>query len=227
MKKHLRAFLAGLLLVIPFAVTFYVIWALTSWLGGIGLGLYDFIKSSPGDPYPSRDLGHWGQFIIGLTGAVVTLAAVYLVGLLAGTLLMNRLVRIMERLIQHVPGVKTIYQSIRDLLKLFGSGSRKMGKVVLYRPGGGDMRMLGILTNSDPVGLASVPDHKLVAVYLPLAFMLGGPIIYVPRKDLQELDIPVEHALKICATAETSLSQEAMTPPPAVVEVKSDTARIT
>jgi uncharacterized membrane protein len=205
MNKHLRAFLAGLLLVIPFAVTLYVIWTIATWLGAIGIGLYDLYGSVPPgqiDKTPHNYLGAGAKFGIACAGAFVALAAIYVVGLLTHTLLMGRLVRAAEMLIQHVPGVKTIYQSIRDLLKLFGSGSKRMGKVVFYRPSGGEMGMLGILTNQSPVGLAGIADHQLVAVYLPLAFMLGGQIVYVPRKFLQELDMPVEQALKICATAE-------------------------
>ncbi len=204
MNKHLRAFLAGLLLVIPFAVTLYVIWTVAGWLGAIGIGIYDLYGPIPlgfvGRPHDF--LGAGAKFGIACAGAFVALAAVYLAGLLAHTLLMARLVRVAETMIQHVPGVKTIYQSIRDLLKLFGADSRRMGKVVFYRPSGGEMGMLGILTNQSPVGLAGIADHQLVAVYLPLAFMLGGQIIYVPRKYLQELNMPVEQALKICATAE-------------------------
>jgi uncharacterized membrane protein len=204
MNKHVRAFLAGLLLVIPFAVTLYVIWTVATWLGAIGIGIYDLYGPVPAGMIgkPHDFLGAGAKFGIACAGALVTLAAIYLVGLLTHTLLMGRLVRMAEALIQHVPGVKTIYQSIRDLLKLFGGGSKRMGKVVFYRPSGGEMGMLGILTNQNPVGLAGIPDHQLVAVYLPLAFMLGGQIVYVPRKYLQELSMPVEQALKICATAE-------------------------
>lgn len=204
MNKHLRALLAGLLLVLPFAATLYVIWTVATWLGAIGIGIYDLYGPVPPGQIgkPHDYLGGGAKFGIACAGALVTVAAVYLAGLFTGTLLMGRLVRAAEKLIQHVPGVKTIYESIRDLLKLFGSGSNRMGKAVLYRPGGGEMAMMGILTNQNPVGLTGIADHQLVAVYLPLAFMLGGQIVYVPRKYLQELNMPVERVLKICATAE-------------------------
>lgn len=205
MNKHLRAFLAGLLLVIPFAVTLYVIWTVATWLGAIGIGIYDLYGPIPPgqlSKIPHDFLGAGAKFGIACAGAFVALAVVYLAGLLANTLLMARLVRLAETMIQHVPGVKTIYESIRDLLKLFGSSSGRMGKAVLYRPNGGEMAMLGILTNQNPAGLVGLEDHQLVAVYLPLAFMLGGQIVYVPRKFVQELDMPPERALKICATAE-------------------------
>jgi len=206
MNKHVRAFLAGLLLVIPFAATFWVIWNLAAWLGAIGFGIFDLGWLAMTGKKLSQVIGQKAslQFLVAVTGAVAVLAEVYLLGLLVNTLLMRRLINAAEKMIQRMPGVKTIYQSIRDLLKLFGSGSQSMGKVVLYHPNGGEMAMLGILTNEHPSGLAGIGEHDMVAIYLPLAYMLGGPIVYVPRKNLREMDIPVEQALKICATAEIS-----------------------
>lgn len=207
MKKHLRAFLGGLVLLAPFAATFYVLYKLAAMLGGVGVWAYGLWDKVTPDRQDYASLGGWAKFGIALGGAMVMLTAIWAVGLLARTLLMDRIFRAAERLITHVPGVKTIYESIRDLLKLFGGDSKKMGKVVLYRPGGGDVAMLGVLTNQSPAGLATLSDHKLVAVYLPFGFMLGGQVLYVPRKYLTEIDIPVEQALKICATAETGLRE--------------------
>lgn len=199
MKKQIRIFLAGLLIIIPFAVTTWVIWTIATKLGALGSALLgaDWLKKSiPVEEDATR------EWILSLAGAVVILVVVYLVGLFTNLLMFRRLLNWAELLIQRVPGAKTIYQSVRDLLKLFGSDSGKMGKVVLYHPNGGEMAMLGVLTNENPSGLEELGDHDMVALYLPLAYMLGGPIVYVPRKNLRELDMPVEKALKLCATAE-------------------------
>ena len=59
---------------------------------------------------------------------------IYLVGLLMRFWLFSGLVTLVEKLLAHVPGVKTIYESVRDLMKLFGSESQRMGHVVEYLP---------------------------------------------------------------------------------------------
>ena len=64
--------------------------------------------------------------------------------------------------------------------------------------------MLGILTNDKPRG-TSEPDR--VAVYFPLAYMIGGPVLFVPRQHLRDVDMPVEQALRICAMAQVGASK--------------------
>lgn len=205
MKRQFRLLLTGMLVIIPFAVTVYVIYWAASGLGTIGFDLagliwpdwaaeaQDALKDTK-NPWPSR----W----LGALGAVIVIAVIYLVGVLTHFWVFRKALEAMEALVQRVPGVKTIYESVRDLLKLFGGDSKHMGKVVLYYPNGGEMGLLGILTNEHPAGLECMGEHEMVALYLPLAYMVGGPIVYVPRKNLRELDMPVEQALKLCATAE-------------------------
>ena len=38
-------------------------------------------------------------------------------------------------------------------------------------------------------------------VYLPMAYMIGGPIVYAKPSELEYIDMPVEMALKLAATA--------------------------
>lgn len=196
MHKHIRILLAGMLMVAPFAVTIWLIYAIATSIGGLGLKLFESLGLQD---WASK---HHLQPYLSLAGSLVLIAFIYLLGLMTKFWLFRRLIKLVEGIFQRVPGVKTIYESIRDLLKLFGTNKGQMGKVVLYRPAGGQMAMLGILTNEKPAALAKLDQNELVAVYLPLAYMVGGPVVYVPRNDLQELDLPVEQALKICATAE-------------------------
>lgn len=194
-KKPLQTFLAGAAVLVPFAITSYVIFAIASWLGKIGSNL---LRS-----------GNSGQIVWGdkwdaLVGAMVVLAAIYMVGLMTRMWLFETLLRRAENVLERVPGVKTIYESVRDLLKLFGGSAHGMGKVVLYHPPGAQHAMLGILTNEQPGATAHEGAEQRVCVYLPMAYMIGGPIIYVNRSDVEEIDMPVETALKLAATAEIS-----------------------
>lgn len=185
MSKQVRIFLAGALVLVPLAVTVWVIWSVGSWLDRLGtLALQTFL------PEGSLPAG---------VGAVVVVAAIYTVGLLTHLWVFRSVFGWLERLVARVPGVKTIYESVRDLMKLFGGDSRQMGRAVQYRPPGTDIALLGILTNDNPTGLAG-GDPK-VALYLPYSYMFGGPTIYVSREHVQNVDMSVEQALKICTTA--------------------------
>jgi len=204
MKKQMQILLAGVLVVIPFAVTIAVIWWAASKLGACGYEVATFINKKYTDVPPPEQEGL--KMLMALVGSLLLIGLIYILGLLTRSYVFRRIVMLMERLFSRVPGVKTVYESVRDLLKLFGPSAGRMGKVVLYRPNGGEATMLGILTNANPTGLASVADADLVAVYLPMAFMIGGPVVYVPREHIQEIDMPAEQALRLAATAEISAS---------------------
>lgn len=195
MKKIIQIFLAGVMVVIPFAVTAYVIWAVGAWLDVRGRALLQW-RTQWREWQPPKELGDYSGL-----GILIVLGIIFLIGLLTRSWLFQRILRYFERLIIHMPGVKTIYESMRDLLKLFGRGSERMGRTVLYTPPGSDMSFLGVVTNDQPAGADSSDGRKRVALYLPLAYMLGGPVIFVPEDTVKELNMPVEQALKLCATA--------------------------
>ncbi len=194
MKRQLKIFLAGLFIVIPFAITVWAIWTAGGWLDGLGKAALRPIWERFEIERPKLENLH------GL-GAGLLIVGVYLIGLLTHFWAFRRVVELLEKLFEHVPGVKIIYESIRDLMKLFGSESRKMGKVVEYRRGDSEIGMLGILTNEQPTGAG---EEGKVAVYFPLAYMIGGPVFFVPTEHLREVDMPVEQALRLCATAQVS-----------------------
>jgi len=201
LKKQLQTFLAGMVTVAPFALTIYVIWSAGMWLGAMGSGvLRGLLHKDTADLTPIISLG--GVDVSPFVGAILVLGAVYIVGLLTRLWAFDWVLGGAERLVEQVPGVKTIYESVRDLLKLFGGASKGMGKAVLYKPPGTSLALLGIMTNEHPGGTAH--EGGRVAIYLPMAYMVGGPIIYVPRQHVEMLDMSVEQALKLCATAEIS-----------------------
>jgi uncharacterized membrane protein len=204
MKKHISIFLTGLVVIIPLAVTIYVIRWISVWLDSLGAAMFGSFKVHiwPG------------------VGAVVVLAAIYLTGLLARFWLFRSLLGHIERLIARVPGVKTVYESVRDLMGLFGGDSKRMGRVVEYSPPGTQMTLLGILTNERPPGVVQDPRHPKVAVYLPYSYMFGGMTVYVDPGHVRTVDMPVEQALKLCAIAQVGGRDEQTPAKPAEDEPK-------
>ena len=186
MKTQVRIFLSGALVVVPLAITVWVIISAGAWVDGLGRALIKRLGEDPDKLFQGA-------------GALVLLGLIYLAGLLTLVWGFRPLWARFERLLARVPGVKVIYESVRDLMKLFGGGASSMGRAVEYRPPGSDAAFLGIVTNENP--LASEGGPKRVAVYLPLAYMLGGPTVLVSPENLRELKIPVEKALRLAATA--------------------------
>ena len=193
MKKLAQVFLAGVMVVVPFAVTLYLVVAVGGWLGNLGRSLLP--ESEPAQ-----------ENLFRLLGAGIVIAGIFLIGLLTKLWLFQWLVALFEKLFRRVPGIKTVYESVRDLLKLFGEETKQMGQAVLYSPPGSNADMLAIVTSDGPMGLSAEEEGQKVVIYLPLAYMIGGPILYVPAKHVRKIDLPVEQVLKLAATAHVGVS---------------------
>ena len=187
MAKQMQILLAGVVVLVPIAATVWVVMAIADSVDALGNALVRAVNDKLTlPPY---------------VGIAVVLGLVYLVGLLARTWVLAGLLRATDRVLSRLPGIRTIYESVRDLLKLFGGDAGHMGRTVLYRQPGTDAMVLGIMTNEHPLGVDdNVTEHR-VAVYQPFAYMFGGPVIYVPIEHVTVIDMPVERALKLCATA--------------------------
>jgi len=189
-NRQIRILFAGALVVVPLAVTIWVVWSIGSWLDELGYEALRRLQIEVGEKPPPGP------------GALIVLAGIYLLGLLTHLWIFRGVFGLLERLVARVPGIKTIYESVRDLMQLFGGESRSMGRVVQYNVPGTDMAVLGILTNEQPRGVAKARGKPKVAVYLPYSYMLGGPTVFVSREQIVEVDMSVEECLKLCTTAQ-------------------------
>lgn len=192
MKRQLRIFMSGVLIVVPIVASVWVIIWLVMLLGNLGHWL---IEVAGADKKIAKDYHGYAA-----AGAVVLVfAMIYLTGLLAKLWIFNRLFAGVDRMLSHVPGIRTVYESVRDLLKLFGAEGKTMGYAVIYSPTGSSMKMLGIVTNENPAGRPEGDDS--VIVYLPLGYMIGGPIVYASPEEVTRVDIAPEVAMKLALTA--------------------------
>ena len=183
MKKQLGIFLAGVMVLVPLAVTAYLVYWLGSALDGLGAMILPNVALPPG------------------VGALILIAVVYLVGLATRVWMFRAFWSLLERIITGLPGVKMLYESVRDLFQLFGGDAARMGQVVQYSPPGSSMKMLGIRTNDSPPYAQGSLGGRTVAVYLPFSYMFGGITVYCEPDRLEEVDMPVEKCMKLCATA--------------------------
>lgn len=196
MKALTKTFLAGLAVGIPIIITVWVIVQAGTWLNGLAVG-------AAGRVWPAA-----GEAMARLPGVGIAamLALILLIGLAARFWLTARLLHLLEYVLEHLPLVKTVYTSIRDMLRFFG-GSGGGGRVVLYRPPGGQIRMLAILTNERPIGLPAAQAEGMVAIWLPMSYQIGGYMLYVPVETVEPVDLSVEQVMKLTATAELGASR--------------------
>jgi uncharacterized membrane protein len=194
MARLTKTFLAGLAVGIPLIMTLWIVVQAGAWLNGLAVRAVNMVSPSAADVLRTG----LGLVIIVVAFVVVIL----LMGLAARFWFTAGLLARLEHVLERVPLVKTVYTSIRDMLRFFGGSDQAHGRVVLYRPGGSDIRMLALVTNERPIALSEEQSAGMVTIWLPMSYNLGGYMLYVPADTLEPTNLSVEDVLKLTATAE-------------------------
>jgi uncharacterized membrane protein len=192
MKKVGTLFLQGLLAIAPIALTVYVLyWLAVSAESVLGKGIKFVISES----YYLPGMGV-------LAGFLLTLG----IGVLLRLWLFRKVFHLAEAILQKIPGIKSIYGSIRDLVGFFDSTKQKeFDKTVMVTVGDPQVRLMGLVTREDFADLpAGIGDKDTVAVYLPMSYQLGGFTVMVPKSKIQAVDMKVDQTLKFLLTAGVS-----------------------
>lgn len=188
MKQLQKIFLQGLVTFLPIALTIYIIYA--------GVSVVDsFLGDSLREVLPI--------YIPGL-GFLLTVALIFLLGLMLNNLIATGLFQKLEHRIMRVPFIKAIYSPLRDVMNLFSKGAGPTGlqKVVLVDIGDTGIRSLGVVMRESFKDLPAIDSNAAdrVAVYVPMSYGLGGFTLMVPRSRITPLDMPIEKAMSLAIT---------------------------
>jgi uncharacterized membrane protein len=179
-----NSFLAGVALVLPFVVTVWVIWLVVT-----------FIDTNVEPLVPSR-LEFLTRFPGG--GVLLAVAALTLVGALAGNLVGRWIVQTADTGIANLPLVRSIYGGAKQVFKQVAAPERtSFQKAVLVEFPSPGSYAIGFITNEDTAEVARDIGDSLVAVYVPQApIPTSGFLLYLPRTAFKVLAISPEEALK-------------------------------
>lgn len=187
LRSFNKTFLTGLVALLPITATvylfFWVIGAAEAFFGRI----LQFVLPGP-----------WYRPGMGL---VVSLAMIFVVGLLMESILIKAIVRGFEGIIYRVPLVKSIYGSIREFLAFLLEGKSKGPRQVVTVTFGNNLTLVGFITKRDLSFMKSDAFAGKAAVYFPFSYQIGGYTIMVPKEQLTPLDIPIEQAMRFVMTA--------------------------
>lgn len=193
MRYMSNILLKGLAAVLPVGVTIYLVY----WFGiSLERVLHPVITSV----IPERF--YWPGM-----GVVAGLVLLFFIGLLVNAWLVRYLLNLGEDLIEHIPLIKSIYSTLRDFVDYFSTTERRknLKQVVLITIN--DMHLIGFLTAEQ---VNDIPQFKesddIVAVYFPMSYQIGGYTLYLPRAQLEPLDMSVEDAMRRVLTAGLSKS---------------------
>ena len=132
------------------------------------------------------------------SGLVIAFFALTLLGFLTANLVGRTLLQLGENVLDRMPIVRPIYKTVKQVFKMLfsksGTSFRKVGLVEFPAPG---MWSLVFISQPPSEDIAKrLPDgDDQVSVFLPCTpNPTTGFFFYLPRKNIIELDIPVEAA---------------------------------
>lgn len=194
LKRTRRYVLTGILTVIPILVTIVVFSFIFEVLSDIGKPKARLMANAvrPWSPELAAALSEqpWLQSLLAI---VLTLAMFYLLGWAVSQMVGRRVLDLVERWLNRIPLVTTVYGATRQMIDTFRNDSRDTQRVVLIEFPRAGMRAVGFVTRT----LTDENDHKeLAAVYVPTApNPTGGYLVIVPADSLIPLDWSVDQAM--------------------------------
>lgn len=158
----LRSFLRGLVILGPISVTIYVIY---------------FVFSSLDNLIPGLSHG-LGFFIVIFT--------ITFVGFLGTKFFFGRwVVEGLNYLLEHTPGVKFIYTSVKEILDSFMGDKKKFSDPVWVRTNlSPELWRIGFLTQNE---IKDFGQADMVSVYLPHSYAISGWVIVVNKSQIKPI----------------------------------------
>ena len=160
MNWLLKNFLRGLVIVVPIAVTVYL-------LVQAFLALDRLLR------LPTPGLG-----------IAILVGATLLIGALAGNFVGKKLFALPEMLFTRAPIVRIVYAAIKDLLEAFVGNKRRFDRPVTIQVSD-HVRTFGFITRDDLTSLGMPGD---IAVYVPFSYTWDGCLLVVARERVTALE---------------------------------------
>jgi uncharacterized membrane protein len=192
MKKY---FIAGMLVWAPLAITIWVMtWGLSVLDGVFGSVMSALMAILPSALKPAlqsfRDLPG--------VGILIVLAIILATGVFAANFAGQWWIKLWDRIITHIPIVKSIYSSVKQVSgTLFSSNGNAFRKAVLIPYPRNGSWTIAFVTGTPAEEVATKLGGEHVNVFLPTTpNPTSGFFMIVPRADIIELEMSVEEALK-------------------------------
>ncbi len=192
-RRFERYFLTGLVVVLPIAVIIY----LGVWIWNTSDDFFVALLRILGLQTP-----HWLAPLLPVLGLVFTLLLIALAGMLAGHWLGRQLIGGLERLVNLVPLVRDVYNSVKQIsTSFFTRPDVHFSRAALVEyPRRGSYALCFVVQRVEE-RLQPLPPGHTVVVVPTSPVPASGFVIIVPADELIPLDIKIEDALRFVVSA--------------------------
>ena len=172
MKKIINYFLQGLLYIVPISVTLYVVY-------------WTFQKIDGILPFQFPGLG-----------LIVIIALITFIGFAGSVIIASPINSFFQRLLRKAPLLKTIYSSMKDLMRTFVGKKKGFNQAVLIKLyENSTIERLGFITNENLSSLG-IKGGKIL-VYLPHSYAFSGQLFVVEKSYVTPIDKPSSEIMKL------------------------------
>lgn len=188
MKSLRRYLVAGILVWLPIGITIILLRIL--------IGLMDrTLILVPEQFRPEAWLG----FAIPGLGLVLTVLILLVTGVLAANIVGRSLVGFWERILDRIPVVRSVYSASKNFAEIvFSDSDQSFKKVLLIEYPRKGLYGLAFQTSTNLGEVQHRTGEEVVCTFVPTTpNPTSGFIIIVPKKDIIELDMEVDEALKM------------------------------
>jgi len=205
------AFFSGLLLLSPLVVTVWAFSKIIDLVGGTFRPLFFFYVPAPLRDQPSLTV-MWD-----VLSTLIIIALVALLGFLSRYVFGKYFLEVGERVIQGIPGVRPVYNTVKQIVETFGSQNRNLfSKVVLIEFPREGAWTLAFLTNKQQGEPQSRIGPGAWTVFVPTTpNPTSGFLLMLPKDKIVELDMSVGDGMKMI------ISGGAVVPPWPVAKVSA------
>lgn len=185
----LRAYLfTGILVTAPVAITFYLAYKLILWI--------DVFVNRMLPPQYKFD--NYMPMTIPGVGLVILILFLMLVGMFAAGFLGRFFIRLGEWFVAKMPLVSSVYSLLKQIFEtVFSSKTQAFKKVVMLEYPRKGIWILGLVSADLGGEVADKLPEEMVNVFIPTTpNPTSGFLIFVPKKDVIEMDMSVEEAIK-------------------------------
>lgn len=188
-RRFQRYFGTGLLVLVPFTLTAYILVQLFLAIDGLLVGYVNSL---------ANELFGWDVTIPGL-GIITLIILITSVGIAARNYFGKRLIELGEFIVSRLPIINRIYQTIQQISNSFFGEKREVFKsAVLFQYPREGIYSIGFFTQDTKGAVQESIPWDVVSVFLPTTpNPTSGFLLFVRKDEVIELDMPVEEALKL------------------------------
>jgi uncharacterized membrane protein len=187
-----RYLVAGVLVWLPIAATLWVV--------GFLFHLADktlLLLPLPPGYHPEGLMG----LLLPALGAILVFVVIVLTGILVTNLIGRRLLVWGEELLHHIPIVGSVYGGVKSFAESVFSQSNSFRKVVMVQYPREGVWSVGFLTAENVPEVSEKTGEPHACVYISAALnATGGVLAILPRREVVELDMSVDAAMKMIIT---------------------------